>query len=262
MNLKYRPIGFFDSGVGGISVLKEALTILPSEDYIYFGDSINAPYGVKCIDEVRTLTFNAVDLLVKKNVKAVVIACNTATSAAIDDLRDAYNIPVIGIEPALKPAVELQREGKIIIMATPMTLSETKFNNLMKNYSDVVEIKPLPCPGLVEMIEKGIVCGEAINTYLRNKLEPYNKGKIAAVVLGCTHYPFIIEELSKVLNYNIPIIDGSSGTVNQLKRQLEKYDLISDKSSKGRVDIINSLNTKDVINLSYKLLKNSLNEPL
>lgn len=257
MKLKYKPIGFFDSGVGGISVLKEALNVLPSEDYIYFGDSINAPYGVKRIDEVKALTFNAVDLLVKKDVKAVVIACNTATSAAIDDLRDAYNIPVIGIEPALKPAVELHREGKIIIMATPMTLAETKFNNLMKNYSSIADIQPMPCPGLVEMIEKGIVCGEAINTYLHHKLEPYNSGEIAAVVLGCTHYPFIIEELSKVLNCNIPIIDGSSGTVNQLKRQLEKYDLVNDKHTQGSVDIINSLNTTDVINLSYKLLKNS-----
>jgi len=130
------PIGFIDSGVGGVSVLKEAVKLLPNENYIYFGDSKNAPYGIKSVKEVQKLTFDACEFLINHNAKALVIACNTATSAAINELRKKYkSIPVIGIEPALKPAVELNRKGKIIVMATPMTLAEKKFNELMLNYN-------------------------------------------------------------------------------------------------------------------------------
>ena len=128
LNIKDKPVGFFDSGVGGISVLKEAIKLLPKENFVYFGDSKNAPYGTKKVEEVIELSFNAVDFLLNHEVKAIVVACNTATSAAIDPLRLRYmNVPIIGIEPALKPAVELNKQGKIIIMATPMTLSENKF---------------------------------------------------------------------------------------------------------------------------------------
>lgn len=258
MDSENKPIGFFDSGVGGISVLKEAVKVLPHENFIYFGDSQNAPYGVKKIEEVRKLTLNAVDFLVRKDVKAVVVACNTATSAAIDNLRDKYtDIPIIGIEPALKPAIELKREGKIIVMATPMTLSEEKFNNLMKNYDKSSDMQPMPCPGLVEIIESGVLEGEIVTAYLKDKFVPYMHGKIAAVVLGCTHYPFIRKALSDVLNNNVPIIDGSSGTVNQLKRQLDKFGIINNSYSNGKIDIYNSLNNNTIIDLSYRLLCDS-----
>lgn len=256
MNLEDRPIGFFDSGVGGISVLKEAIRVLPTEDYIYFGDSKNAPYGIKTVEEVKTLTFNAVDYLIKKNAKALVIACNTATSAAITDLREKYSdyMPVIGIEPALKPAVEYNRSGKVIIMATPMTLAEAKFNNLMENYKDKAEIVPLPCPGLVELIEDGQIEGEEVNKYLKERVGPFKETGIAAIVLGCTHYPFIKKELSLVLGNKVPVIDGSIGTAKQLKRQLLEYNIISKRKSLGKVEITNSLNNDKIIDLSYRLL--------
>lgn len=256
MNVDHRPIGFFDSGVGGISVLREAIKFLPGENYVYFGDSNNAPYGVKMVSEVKKLTFKAVDFLISKNVKAIVIACNTATSAAIIDLRKKYSsrMPIIGIEPALKPAVELKRKGLIIIMATPMTLSESKFSNLMNNYKDRAKIYTMPCPGLVELIEKGILEGEKIQTYLESKIGSLKKEGISAVVLGCTHYPFIKNTLSKLLNNEVPIIDGSVGTVKQLKRQLTRYNILSEKKTDGIVNIYNSLNDKEIIKLSYDLL--------
>lgn len=259
MNLEDRPIGFFDSGVGGISVLREAIKVLPGEDFVYFGDSNNAPYGTKSVEEVKGLTFSAVEFLMKKGVKALVIACNTATSAAIIDLREKYSevMPVIGIEPALKPAVQYNRRGKIIIMATPMTLAETKFNNLMENYRDKAEITPLPCPGLVELIEEGIIDGEVINKYLQDKIEPFKEEGIAAIVLGCTHYPFIKKSLAEVLGNKVPIIDGSKGTARQLKRQLVEYKIISKRKKGGKVEINNSLANSEIINLSYKLLKPS-----
>lgn len=256
MNVEDRPIGFFDSGVGGLSVLREAVKILPGEDFIYFGDSKNAPYGVKDVDEVKTLTFNAVDFLMKKNIKALVVACNTATSAAIIDLREKYNriMPVIGIEPALKPAVEYRRKGKIIIMATPMTLSETKFSKLMNNYESEAQIEPLPCPGLVELIETGVIEGDDLDKYLREKMNPFQHEGIAAVVLGCTHYPFVKKALARVLTEKVPIIDGSRGTVKQLKRQLSQYNIINKRTEGGSIEINNSLENDEIIKLSYKLL--------
>lgn len=261
MNNSERPIGFFDSGVGGISVLKESLKILPNEDFVYFGDSINAPYGIKSVNEVKELTFNAVDFLLSKGAKVVVIACNTATSAAIDDLREKYtNIPIIGIEPALKPAVEISRGKSIIIMATPMTLAEKKFSNLMELYKKEVNMISLPCAGLVELIENGIIKGEQIQNYLRDKLKEFKLIDIASIVLGCTHYPFIKDELIKIVGEKTIIIDGSIGTVNQLKRQLTRNNLLNEKKKKGIVTIYNSaINSSssiniDMIDLSYKLL--------
>ena len=256
MNNKEKPIGFFDSGVGGISVLKESLIVLPNEDFVYFGDSINAPYGTKDVNEVKKLTFNAVDFLLDKGVKTVVIACNTATSAAIDDLREKYkDTPIIGIEPALKPAVEISRGKSIIIMATPMTLAEKKFSNLMKQYDKEVNIISLPCAGLVELIESGIIEGEKIESYLKGKLKEFMHLDVASIVLGCTHYPFIKNQLSKIVGEKTVIIDGSIGTVNQLKRQLAYNNLLNEKTTKGTVTIHSSAINKDIVDLSYKLLK-------
>ncbi|WP_298842643.1 glutamate racemase [Clostridium sp.] len=256
MNNRERPIGFFDSGVGGISVLKESLKVLPSEDFVYFGDSLNAPYGTKNVNEVRKLTFKAVDFLLEKGVKVVVIACNTATSAAIDALRKRYkDIPIIGIEPALKPAVEVSRGKSVIIMATPMTLAEKKFDNLMKLYNKEVNIIPLPCAGLVELIENGIIEGDEIKEYLKEKLKEFSHLDVAAIVLGCTHYPFIKKELSKIVGEKTIIIDGSIGTVNQLKRQLTCNNLLNEKKTKGIVTIYSSSTNDNTIDLSYKLLQ-------
>ena len=256
MNNQEKPIGFFDSGVGGISVLKESLKVLPNEDFVYFGDSLNAPYGTKDVNEVRKLTFKAVDFLLDKGVKVIVIACNTATSAAIDALRQKYtDIPIIGIEPALKPAVEIGRGKSIIIMATPMTLAEKKFSELMKLYNKEVDIISLPCAGLVELIENGIIEGNQVEMYLKEKLKEFMKLDVAAIVLGCTHYPFIKSELAKVVGKKTIIIDGSIGTVNQLKRQLTINNLINEKKKKGIVTIYNSSASNSAIDLSYKLLK-------
>lgn len=256
MNIKDMPIGFFDSGVGGLSVLKEAVKLMPYENFIYFGDSVNAPYGTKTVEEVKDLTFKAVTFLIGKGVKAVVIACNTATSAAIEDLREKYiDIPVIGIEPALKPAVELNRKGKVIIMATPLTLVETKFYNLMEGYKKETDIVPLPCDGLAELVESGATDGEIVNTYLKSTLGGLLSEDIAAVVLGCTHYPFVAGELAKLMPKDTPIIDGSLGTSKQLMRQLQKKGLLREETVQGKVEIINSLENKEIIELSYKLLR-------
>ncbi|NFG62110.1 glutamate racemase [Clostridium sp. CMCC3677] len=256
MEKKNRPIGFFDSGVGGLSVMKEAIRLMPNENYIYFGDSKNAPYGIKTVEEVKILTVDAVELLLEKNVKAIVVACNTATSAAIDLVRSKYkNIPIIGIEPALKLATKYNRKGNIIIMATPMTLKEKKFKSLMEKYGEDYDIVSLPCAKLVEFIEHGILSGEELEEYLKEKFKPYKNNDIGVVVLGCTHYPFIKETLYKVIDKDIPIIDGGLGTSQELRRRLGEKNLLNTEEKQGSITIINSNGSEKTIELSKKLIE-------
>lgn len=249
------PIGFLDSGVGGLSVLREAIKIMPNENFIYFGDSKNAPYGVKDVQEVKELTYKGVDFLISKGAKAIVIACNTATSAAVAALRVTYpDMPIVGIEPAVKPAVELGRKGPIIIMATPMTIHEKKFNNLVQKYKGGAEIVPMPCAGLMEFIEAGKMNTEEVHEYLEDKFEPYKSKEIGAVVLGCTHYPFIRNKVREIVGNDVPIIDGGLGTSKEIKRRIEAKGLLTNSSEKGEVKIYNSLNDDKVIELSKRLL--------
>lgn len=248
-------IGFFDSGVGGLSVLKKTLELLPNENFIYFGDSKNAPYGTKTYDEIKELTFDAVKFLLSKNVKAIVIACNTATSVAIEDLRDTYkDIPIIGIEPALKPAVELKKQGEIVIMATPVTLAEKKFAELQNKYSKIAKIRPMPCGGLAELIETGDIDGLAIHNYLEEKINILKEKEVASIVLGCTHYPFIKEKILNFLNKDIEIIDGSLGTARQVERLLIENNIKNNSSKPGKIEIFNSSEDEKMIELSYDLL--------
>ncbi|MGV3025285.1 glutamate racemase [Clostridium thermobutyricum] len=248
------PIGFFDSGVGGLSVLKDALKLMPNENYIFFGDSKNAPYGDRSMKEIRDLTFDAVDFLFSKNVKAIVVACNTATSAAVAELRRVHpEVPIVGIEPAVKPAVELNRKGKIVIMATAFTLKQDKFAKLVSKY-DHVELYPMPCPGLVEFIEAGDLHSDELKEFLRDHFKEVMKEDIAAIVLGCTHYPFIKETLASVVGKDIPIIDGGEGTVRELRRRLSVAGLINESTQKGTIEFHNSCGREDVEELSRKLL--------
>lgn len=249
------PIGFFDSGVGGLSVLREALKIMPNENYIYFGDSINAPYGIKDVETVKELTYKAVNFLLEKGAKALVIACNTATSAAVAALRIDYpDIPIVGIEPAVKPAVELNTNKSIIIMATPMTIKEKKFNRLMDRFKDRADIIPMPCAGLMEFIENDKLDTPELKEYIREKFQSYNVSDIGAIVLGCTHYPFIRETISEVIGKDIPIIDGGYGTCNELRRRLEKADLVNNSNEGGSITIYNSIEGKEIIDKCNRLL--------
>lgn len=250
------PIGFFDTGVGGLSVLRESIKLMPNENYIYFGDSKNAPYGSRPVEEVKELTFNAIDFLLQKGAKAIVLACNTATSVVAKDLRDKYkDIPIIGIEPALKPAVEMRSNGRVVIMATRVTLFEGKFSDLIKKYDDESEIVRLPCPGLVEFIEKGILTGEKLNKFLVDKFKEIGPEKIGTIVLGCTHYPFVKNEIQKVVGDHVNIIDGSLGTSRELQRKLEEYNIVNPNKDEGYVKIFNSLESDEIIDLSHRLIK-------
>jgi len=228
--------------------------VLPKEDFIYFGDSKNAPYGAKSLEEVQKLTVENIDMLVEKEgVKAIVVACNTATSAAITLLREKYkNMPVIGIEPALKPAVLSTQNARVLVMATPMTIQEEKFHQLMEHYKKQSTIYPLSCPGLPELVEAGKLEGQEVQDTLKFLLEPYI-GKIDAIVLGCTHYPFLKKEISSLAGEQVKLFDGSYGTAKEVKRRLIEYKLINAVQKQGYVSIQNSLENDIVAKLGETL---------
>lgn len=255
MKQKDLPVGFLDSGIGGLSVLKEAVKLLPNEDFLYYGDSKNAPYGTKTRKEVQMLTGDIVGFLRERGVKAIVIACNTATSAAASLLREKFNdMPIVGIEPALKPAVIHHIKERVLVMATPMTIREQKFQQLVQLYGKEAQIIELPCEGLMEFVERGVLEGEEIEAYLKALLGPYLDRKIGAIVLGCTHYPFLKNSIAKISGTEVDIIDGSLGTSKELKRRLEEEGLLNDKKEKGTVEILNSLEGNKMLDLSYRLL--------
>ncbi len=218
-----RPIGVFDSGLGGISVLAALRRALPTEHFIYYGDAANAPYGDRSEGEVQALTLAACAHLAAQDIKALVVACNTATGAAAAALREKYAFPVIGMEPALKPAAQVPG-SRVLVMATRRTLAQKKFLRLLRQWENDVKVIPLPCPGLVELIEEGGPKDSRILPHLQTLLAPY-AGRVDALVLGCTHYPFVLPQIRQVLG-DVPVFDGRAGTARQLKRRLEEEHLL------------------------------------
>ncbi len=252
------PIAVFDSGVGGISVLRALIAEMPNENYWYYGDSAHAPYGTKSLEEVRELTISHVDGFIEKGAKAVVVACNTATSAAVRILRQKYpKVPIIGIEPALKPAALSKNHPNVVVMATPMTLRQEKFHNLMERYMDMAHIIPLPCPGLMEYIENGDVQSEELLQFIAKLFEPFELEKIDAVVLGCTHYPFVSREIQKVVGENVMLYEGGPGTARETKRRLTEAGLLNPDEKTGKIVFENSEKTDSKQILCERLLNMS-----
>ncbi len=238
---KNSPIVVFDSGVGGVSVLRALVRELPDEAFVYFGDSANAPYGSRPTEEIRALTLAALTRLkAEYDFKAAVIACNTATSAAIEVLRAAWpELPVIGIEPALKPAADRHPGGTVVVMATETTLREEKFDALSRRMESRCKVVRLPCPQLVEFVERGETDSPALEVYLRGVLGPYVNGKADAVVLGCTHFPFASKVLRRVLSPATELLDGSEGTARNARSQLAERSLLRE-AGEGSVRFLNS----------------------
>ena len=244
-------IAVFDSGVGGISVLRELVKLLPGEDFLYFGDSANAPYGTKTTQQVRELTLRAADMLMGRGIKALVIACNTATSAAIGILREKYpDTVIVGIEPALKPASDRFPTGRIGIMATQVTLREEKLSLLSERFPNV-QVEKIPAPGLVELIEQGKANHPETQRLLEQILKPY-AGKLDALVLGCTHYPFVKDSIAGILGEGTLLLDGGEGTARQTRRLLAQKGLLKD--GKGSITVENSLQDGKSVAMCFQLL--------
>lgn len=227
-------IGVFDSGMGGLSVLADLLELLPTRDYIYYGDAANAPYGEKTKEEVQDFSVQITEKLLDMGCEAMVIACNTATSAAGELLRSKYDFPIFGMEPALKPAVLSHQPGSVLVMATSYTLANDKYHRLRKTYQGDRKVIPVPAPKFVRLVEEGIFQGEAIQDYLKELTRDIDLQEVGSVVLGCTHFLFLREELKNFFGENVAIFDGNLGTARHVRNTL------GPGKGSGKVEIISS----------------------
>lgn len=254
MQKQDRPVAFFDSGLGGISVLRETVRLLPQENYLYYGDSLHAPYGVKSEAQIQALSLAAAEHLVSAGAKAIVVACNTATSAAIGELRARWpDRVIIGIEPALKLAVSRHPGGCIGVLATEATLREEKFSALLQRCAENCHILKCPCPELVEFVERGELTGPALERCLAARLAPVLAAGPDALVLGCTHFPFAAGAIRRVVGPDVELLDGSAGTARETKRRLLDAGLLV-QQGEGSVTIENSLDSPAILALSRQLL--------
>lgn len=228
-------IGVMDSGVGGISVLKHVHALLPNEHIHYFADSAHAPYGNKSADEIKARCFAVADFLIEKQVKALVVACNTATAAAINDMRARYKLPIIGMEPAVKPAAAATKNGVIGVLATVGTLQSAQFAALLESYGRHVKVVTQGCVGLVECIERGELDTPETKALIRQYTAPLLAEGADTIVLGCTHYPFVKKAIQAIVGKNITLIDTGEAVAKQLKRQLEEKDLLNPSKEKADV---------------------------
>lgn len=224
-----RPIGIFDSGMGGLSVLHQAMISLPKESYLYYADTDNVPYGLKTNQQIKEYVDDAVEFMVKKQVKAIVIACNTATSIDIENLRKRYTLPIVGIEPAVKPAIRINKEKRIMLIATPVTVREKKLKKLLEEVDKNNKVDLVALPGLVKFAENEEFDTLQVEGYLKEELNNFNLSNYSEIILGCTHFNYFKPVIRKVFPEHIRILDGSKGTINRLATLLRENELLGNK---------------------------------
>ena len=227
-------IGIFDSGIGGMTLLHQAMVTLPKENYIFYADTDHVPYGTKSKEQVLGYVDEVMQFMIAHGCKAVVIACNTATAVAAEEMRRKYNIPIIGIEPAVKPALEQSAGKRVMVVATPLTIQEEKLKNLVERVDDDHLVDLLALPMLVPFAERGDFTSNEVYTYLKEMLAPYELENYGELVLGCTHFNYFKDTFAKLLPSGVKMIDGSVGTVNHLKRILEQRKQLEENEGKIR----------------------------
>lgn len=247
MSQKELPIGIYDSGMGGLSVLRAAAERMPHEHFIYYGDDRNAPYGTKDEETIRELALACAEFLDKQGVKAMVVACNTATSVVVQTMRDLYNVPVVSMEPAVKPPADKYAEGTIAVFATPATLRQQRYRDLVTRLGIDGRVRNVACGGLAGLIEKEDIGAGAIRRYIRERLgELHDEPDVCALVLGCTHYIFAAdifrEEAAGLVHGAAEIFDGVGGTVRRLEQVLRERDLLTSSAAEGSVMLYTSGN--------------------
>lgn len=242
-------VGVFDSGVGGISVLRSLVAELPHEDFRFFGDSANAPYGEKSEERVLQLSRSVAEKLMADGAKAIVIACNTATAVAAPTLRATHpDVPIVGVEPALKPAARALPQGRVLVMATEITLRLEKYHELVRAWGGSCEVVPVPCPGLAARIEKGRLDAPDLQAMIERYVGAW-KDQVDGVVLGCTHYPFVRRQIAQAVGPRARFFDGGPGTARQLRARLSEEGLLARRERAGRVEFASSLDTPDELAL-------------
>lgn len=232
-----QAIGVFDSGVGGLSVLKHIHAHLPYENLLYFADSLHAPYGNKTPEFIIDRATYIADFLIEQGVKALVVACNTATAAAISHLRHNYALPIIGMEPAVKPAAAATKTGVVGVLATVGTLKSAQFAALLEHYGQNIEVVTQACHGLVECVERGELNAELTRRLVRQYVEPLLEAQADTIVLGCTHYPFVRDLIAEVAGDGVVLIDTGSAVARHLQQRLDEAKLLNSQNTRGQVSI-------------------------
>ncbi|TPV35823.1 glutamate racemase [Paucihalobacter ruber] len=240
--MQSQPIGIFDSGVGGTSVFKEIHQLLPNESIIYLADSFNAPYGNKSAEEIKNLSEKNTRFLISMNCKLIVVACNTATTNAIGYLRSNFNLPFIGIEPAIKPAALQSKTGSIGILATKGTLASDLFHKTTNLYSNNIKVVEQTGTGIVELIESGKLYSEDMRNLLKTYLQPMILANIDHLVLGCTHYPYLIPLFKELLPENVKIIDSGEAVARQTKNILIQNQLLNTGEEQPNISFYTNTN--------------------
>jgi glutamate racemase len=228
-----RPVGVFDSGVGGLSVLRAIRQELPEEDLLYVGDSGFAPYGDKPGTFVRERAAAIVEFLINEGAKAVVVACNTATGIAVDELRARFKVPIVAVEPAVKPAASRTQSGVVGVLATAGTVSSPNLSRLVNNYGVDVRFLVQPCPGLAEQVEQGDFSSSTTRSLVEQYVRPLIDQGADTLVLGCTHYPFLRDLIQSVAGANVELIDPADAVARELRRRLEKERLLTSTGRPG-----------------------------
>ena len=232
-NSAQHPIGVFDSGVGGLSVLREIRRELPGEDLLYVADSGHAPYGDKSTELIEARSIAIVEFLLSQHAKAIVVACNTATGVAIQTLRARFTVPIVAMEPAVKPAAAHTRSGVIGVLATSRTIASDNFAKLHDRFGAEVKILMQACPGLVEQVESGDLSGDRTQALVKQYILPLLAQGADTLVLGCTHYPFLVSLIQEIAGSSVQIIDPSAAIARELRRRLANADLLSALGSAG-----------------------------
>lgn len=234
MREKEEFIGVFDSGVGGLSVLREIWAQLPHEDTIYFADTAHCPYGSRSTDEIRELSAGIVRFLIHRGAKVIVVACNTASAAALHRLREQFAVPIVGMEPAVKPAAEHTHTGKVGVIATQVTFQGELFARLVERFAGGVNVLTQACPGLVNQVEAGKLDDTETDRLLRLYLQPMVDAGIDSLALGCTHYPFLQDAIQRVVGPAVEIIDPAPAVARQTARVLERNGLLTTSQGPAR----------------------------
>jgi glutamate racemase len=252
------PIGIFDSGVGGVSVLRAIREQMPGESIIYFGDQGHIPYGPRRMEQIRNFSEAITNFLLEKNAKIIVVACNTASAAALKYLREKFSdVEFVGMEPAVKPAAEHTQTGKVGVLATPATFQGALYASVVERFANGVELFQNTCPGLVQQIEQGDLDGEETRRILEGALLPMLEKNIDTVVLGCTHYPFVIPLIQQIVGDNVRVIDPAPAVAKQTGRLLETKGMSASPESKRQVKFYTSGNPAELKSLLPKLLGES-----
>jgi len=240
-NKHHRPIGIFDSGVGGLSVLREVRQQFPAEDLLYIADQSHVPYGIRSREDVQGFSEGIVRYLLNRKVKLIIIACNTASAVALEFLRKSYpDLPFVGMEPAVKPAAEETSTGIVGVLATPATFQGALYASTVERFAKGVKILPDTCPGLVELIEEGKIDHPETREILEKALYPMLEKGVDEVVMGCTHYPFVIPLIQEIVGDDIQVIDPAPAVARQAGRLLAEYDLLTDDGGNGETEFLTS----------------------